>query len=60
MIRVKFEGGTNYCGTDEEEIFEYPDGTSEEEMENDANNWAIENAGVWSTIEILEDEDEEE
>lgn len=60
MIRVRFEGGTNYCGTDEDAIFEYPDGTSLDEMEEDANHWMMENIGVWSTVEVLDDDEEEE
>jgi len=60
MIRVKFTGGTNYCGTDEEAIFEFEDGTSEDIIRDEAADWAIDNAGVWSDIEILEEGDEEE
>jgi hypothetical protein len=39
---VKFTHSTGYCGCDTEEVFEFEEGTSEGEIEEELESWAAE------------------
>lgn len=57
---VKFECETNYCGERDEKVVEFPDDTTDEELDNYSNEYADENAMSFRTLDELEEEEDEE
>lgn len=39
MRKIKFYLGTGYAGADHEEVFEYEDGATDKEIDDDFENW---------------------
>jgi hypothetical protein len=49
MKYFRFTAGTPYCGTEEEKYLAFPDGVTEEELEEYAKKWHIIKASLSST-----------
>lgn len=47
---VRFNFDTDYLGTEDEEIFEYPDGTSSDEIMDDLEAWKDNRVSYWAEI----------
>lgn len=55
MKRIKFMMNCGYVGTDEEEIMEFPDDITEEEIEEELQMWFWDNFGGGYSWEEAED-----
>lgn len=53
---VKIETSTCYCGGDNEAVYEFPEGTSEDEILDYASELSFENANSIGTFEQAEKE----
>lgn len=58
MRRIKATYGIGYVGAEHEEIFEFDDDVTEEEIENEIWDWATSNLDVNWEDESEENEDE--
>ena len=47
---VRFNFDTDYLGTEEEEIFDYPDNTPSEKIMDDLDAWRDERISYWAEI----------
>lgn len=47
---VRFNFDTDYLGTDEEEVFQYPDDTPPEKIMDDLDAWRDERISYWAEI----------
>ena len=58
-MEVRFKYRTGYCGMDEEEIVEFPEDVSEEELDNYAWYGALQNAESFGIYPYPEEEVED-
>ena len=57
MRYIKFTGGNGYCGCDIEEYVEYEDDTTDEELDVDAREYALDNGETYEYVATGWDED---
>lgn len=49
-MKVRFNFDTDYVGTEDEEIFEYEDGTSSDKIMDDLEAWKDNRVSYWAEI----------
>lgn len=59
MKRIRFWMHSGYIGSDEEEIMEFPDDATEDEIEDEVGIWFWENFGGGFGWEEIDEEGEE-